>query len=131
MKPPWHGAGRSRRCETASVAVEQGLSVTVIEAPNPLEGEYLEAVPPYDARKEFYSARRIWLGESVAGIDWLHEAIEAEFGEDRFWYDVQSRRSATHVGAAGETAAVVVILMGVAAIEFVRRFAGRLGDRSA
>lgn len=99
--------------------VEQGLSFTVIEAPHPFESDPAQ----YDARKEFHAAHRVWLG-SVPGTDWLHEAIEAQFGEDQVWYEVESRRDSTHVGAAGEVAAVVLILMGTAAFEYLRKFGG-------
>jgi hypothetical protein len=110
--------------------VEQGLTFTVIEAPHPLEDGSPGAIEAYDARKDFYAARRIWLGWT-AGTDWRHDAIEREFGEDHVWYDVKSRRDATHVGAAGETAAVLLILMGVAAVEFARKLGGRLGELGA
>lgn len=110
--------------------IEQGLSFTVIEAPDPYENPAPEAISAYDARKDFSSARRVWLGWT-AGTDWLHDAIEQEFGEDNVMYDVQSRRDATHVGASGEVSTVVLILMGVAAIEFSRKFGGRLGELGA
>jgi hypothetical protein len=74
-------------------------------SPHPLEDASPEAIASYNARKDFYSARRVWLG-SVPGTDCPHDALEREFGEDQVWYDVQSRRDATHVGAAGEVALV-------------------------
>jgi hypothetical protein len=108
--------------------LEQGLTFTVVEAPHPLE----EGSNPsdYDALRDFYAIRRVYLGW-VPGTDWLHDEIERHFGEDNVWYDVRSRRDATHVGAAGEVAAVILILMGAGAIEFSRKFVGRLGEKSA
>jgi hypothetical protein len=82
--------------------IEQGLSFTIIEAAHPLDISDEEAISSYNARTDFYSVRRIWLG-SVPGTDWLHDAIEREFGEDRFSYDVRSERRATHVGAAARS----------------------------
>src|SRR4051794_34132143 len=112
--------------------VEQGLSFTVIEAPHPMEAP--ESIATYNAREQFYAAHRVWLGWN-AGTDWLHDAIEAEFGEDLAWYDVKSTRDATHVGASGEIAAVVLTLMGAGAADMLRTyyqaFAERLGDASA
>jgi hypothetical protein len=108
--------------------LEQGLSFTVVEAPDPRDDP--ETPPEFDSRKVFTVARRVWLGW-VPGVDWLHNAIEGEFGEDRVWYDVQSSRKAVHIGAAGEVAAVILILWGAGALEFARKFGGRLGERSA
>jgi hypothetical protein len=108
--------------------LEQGLNFTIIEAPHPMDDP--DRVSDYDARKMFTSARRVWLG-AAPGVDWLHDELEAQFGEDRFWYDVQSRRNATHIGASGEIATVVLILMGAAATAFAAKFGGRLGERSA
>ena len=110
--------------------VEQGLNFTVIEAPHPLDDDSPGAIEAYDARKDFYLARRVWLGWAP-GTDWLHEAIEREFGEDHVWYEVRSQRNASHVGAFGETSTVVLILMGVAAFELARKFGGRLGELGA
>jgi hypothetical protein len=104
-----------------------GLSFTVIEAPDPLQ----ERSDTYDARRDFYSARRTWLGEMPPGTDWLHDALEREFGEDYVWYDVYSQRNAAHVGASVEVATVVLVLLGAPAIEFARRFAGKIGERAA
>lgn len=112
------------------MTVEQGLSFTVIEAPHPLEDDSPGAVESYKAERDFYSARRIWLGW-VPGTDWLHDEIERQFGEDNVWYVVRSERDASHVGAAGEIATVILILMGAGALEFARKFGGKLGDRSA
>jgi hypothetical protein len=113
---------------TLSLMVEQGLSFTMIDASRVQE---LAIDGPWpDPRKEFTFARRVWLGWTP-GVDWLHEAIEHEFGEDMAWYDVESKRKGVHIGASGETAAVVLILLSVAGIEFMRRFSGRLGERSA
>jgi len=109
---------------------EQGLNFTVIEAPSPFETDDIEAISTYNGRRDFYTARRVWLGWT-AGTDWLHDAIEREFGEDNVPYDVDSQRRATHVGAAGEVATVVLLLMGVGAIEFARKFGGRLGELGA
>lgn len=103
-----------------------GLSFTVIEAPDPLQER-----SGYVARRDFYSARRTWLGEMPPGTDWLHDAIEREFGEDYVWYDVYSQRNAAHVGASVEVATVVLVLLGAPAIEFARRFAGKIGERAA
>ena len=114
------------------MVVEDGLSFTIIEAPHPLDEP--DSIATYNAREQFYAAHRVWLGWN-AGTDWLHDAIEAEFGEDAGWYDVQSRRNATHVGAAGEIAAVVLILMGTGAADMLRTyysaFAQRMGEASA
>lgn len=110
--------------------VAQGLSLTVIDAPHPLEGD----VATYDSRDELRAAHRIWLG-SAAGTDWLHEAIEEEFGEDLGWYEVHSRRESTHGGAAVEVATVVLVLTGAGLVDFLRKFYGsfaeRLGEASA
>jgi hypothetical protein len=105
--------------------VEQGLSFTVIEAPHPLDGDPED----FDARRDFSVARRVWLGW-VPGTDWLHDAIESELGEDQVWYEVESKRDATHIGAAGEIATVALILMGAGAAEFARRAIGKIGERS-
>src|SRR5688500_437975 len=104
------------------MVVEQGLSFTVIEAPHPFEGGEYDA--SYDAERDFYSARRVWFGY-VPGTDWLHDEIERQLGEERVWYTVRSSRDAAHVGAAGETSTVVLLLMGGAAIGL----ATRLGER--
>jgi hypothetical protein len=110
--------------------VEQGLSFTVLDAPHPLDGD----AATYDARKLFRSAHRVWLG-STAGTDWLHEAVEAEFGKHGGWYDVESARSTTHIGASGEIATVLLILMGAGLLDFARSFyrsaAQRLGEATA
>lgn len=112
--------------------VEQGLSFTVIEAPHPLDDP--ESISSYNARQQFSVAHRVWLGWNH-GTDWLHDAVEDELGEDAAWYDVQSKRDATHVGAAGEIATVVLILMGVGAADILRTFyqgfVQRLGEASA
>lgn len=110
--------------------IEGGFSFTVIEAPHPLEDDSPGAIEAYDGRKDFHTARRVWLGWA-GGTDWLHDAIEQEFGEERVWYDVVSRRNGVHVGAANEVATVVLILMGVAVIKFSRKFGGRLGELGA
>jgi hypothetical protein len=108
--------------------IEQGLSFTVMDASRVQE---LATDGPWpDPHKEFTFARRVWLG-GMRGVDWLHEAVEQEFGEDMVWYDVQSRRTGVHIGASGETATVMLILLSVAGIEFTRRFSGRVGERSA
>jgi hypothetical protein len=83
----------------------------------------------YDPRRNFYVVRRLWLGH-VPGTDWLHEGITAEFGKGSFWYEVETDRTTASIGALAESVTVVVLLMGVAAIEFVRKFGGRLGERS-
>jgi hypothetical protein len=112
--------------------MQQGLSFTVAEAPHPMDDP--DGVSPYDARGQFSAAHRVWLGWA-AGTDWLHDAVGAEFGEDTVWYDVQSKRDATHVGASGEVAAVVLILMGAGAADMLRTyykaFAQRMGEASA
>jgi hypothetical protein len=118
-------------CDANAMEFAFGLSFTVIEAPHPLERSGEEESPPYAVRRDFYSARRLWLGFVPGGTDWLHDAIEREFGEDRVWYDVESRRDSTHIGAAAEISTVVLLLMGVPAIEFARKFSGRLGERVA
>ena len=102
---------------------EQGLSVTVIEAPHPLD-------PPFpDPRRDFYSARRIWLG-GVRGTDWLHEALEEEFGQ-LGPFTVDSERRSTHAGAGAEIAIVVLMLLGARMIDaFATKFSERLGERS-
>jgi hypothetical protein len=110
------------------MAVEQGLSFTVVEAPHPLEDA--SGVASYDPRRDFYSIKRVYLGW-VPGTDWLHDEIERHFGEDNVWYEVESNRDASHVGAAGEVATVVLVLMGAGAIEYSRKFVGKLGERSA
>lgn len=109
-----------------------GLSFTVLEPPNPMDDP--DTIAAYDARQQFSVARRVWLGAN-AGTDWLHEAVEAEFGEDAVWYDVLSQRNATHIGASAEWSQVVLILMGVGALDFARKvyggFAQRLGEMGA
>lgn len=128
--PPTVGDIRPAR-ETLRV-VEQGLSFTVVEAPHPMDDA--ERISSYNARRQFTAAHRVWLGGN-SGTDWLHDAVEAEFGEDVAWYDVESKRDATHIGAAGEVAAVVLILMGAGAADMLRTyykaFAQRLGEASA
>lgn len=112
--------------------MQQGLSFTVIEAPNPMDDPaHSES---YDARRDFRAAHRIWLG-ATGGTDWLHDAIEADFGEDAAWYSVKSKRDATHIGASNEVATVVLTLMGLGALDYARRvyaaFTQRLADDSA
>ncbi|MDQ5807262.1 MAG: hypothetical protein M3320_01150, partial [Actinomycetota bacterium] len=111
--------------------VEQGLSFTLLQTPHPMDDP---GHVTRDVRGDFYEARRVWLG-STGGVDWLHDAIESEFGEDAVWYDVESRRNATHIGASGEVAYVLLVLMGAGALDFIRNFnagfAQRLGELSA
>jgi hypothetical protein len=78
----------------------------------------------------FSSARRVWFGYT-RGVDWLHQAVEGEFGEDQVWYDVKSERKSIHIGAAGEIAAVVLFLLSVGAVSFMGKFGDRLGEASA
>ena len=70
--------------------VEQGLSFTLIEAPHPFDDR--DAISSYNARAQFTSAKRVWLGWT-GGTDWLHEEIERELGEDAIWYDVESKEA--------------------------------------
>ena len=111
---------------------EQGLSFTVVDASGYQEAALEAAMtgPAPGPDDSFSSARRVWFGYA-RGVDWLHQAVESELGEDRVWYDVKSERKSVHVGAAGEIAAVVIILTSVGALEFVRKFAGKLGDASS
>jgi hypothetical protein len=105
--------------------VEQGLSLTVIDAPHPLDE------PGSDPRRDFYAARRIWLG-GVSGTDWLHEAIEREFGPAGGWFYVESERRSTHAGAGGEIAIVLLVLLIMRATDsFAKKFGERLGERTA
>src|ERR687895_691220 len=46
------------------------------------------ASPWPEPSKEFTFARRVWLG-GTPGVDWLHEAVEQEFGEDINVLDVR------------------------------------------
>ena len=74
--------------------VEQGLSLTVIVAPHPLEGD----AAAWDGRRDFISAHRVWLG-GLSGTDWLHEAAEGEFGP-LGWHDVASERHSKRFSGA-------------------------------
>lgn len=106
--------------------MEQGLSVTVIEA-----AHFLEAPEGSDPRRDFYSARCIWLGY-VPGTDWLHEALARELNPMGVAYTLDSERRSMHAGAAGEIAIAVVVLLGARAVDaFLTKFSGRLGERSA
>jgi hypothetical protein len=110
--------------------VEQGLSFTVVLAPNPLESDASE----WDGRRDFYSAHRVWLG-GLKGTDWLHDAAEEAFVPSGHWLSVDSERRSTHTGASGEVATVVLMLMGAGALNFLRKFsegfAQRFGEASA
>lgn len=110
--------------------MEQGLSFTVVVAPHPLDGE----PGHWDGRRDFYSAQRVWLG-GLRGTDWLHEATEQAFLPSGEWLSVDSERRSSHVGAAGEIATVVLVLMGAGALNFLRKFsegfAQRFGEASA
>ena len=110
--------------------VEQGLSFTAILAPSPMEGDPAE----WDGRRDFVVARRVWLG-GLSGTDWLHEAVEHEFVPSGGWLSVSSERRSTHIGASGEVATVVLMLMGAGALNSLRKyadaFAQRLGEHSA
>ncbi len=109
-----------------------GLSFTVLEAPHPLDDP--DRIETYNAREQFTVARRVWLGWN-GGTDWLHDAVEVDFGADAVAYEVRSQRNATHVGAAGEWSQVLLILMGMGALDFARKvyggFAQRLGEVGA
>ncbi len=104
--------------------VEQGLSLTVLETPDPLQA------PGRDRRREFTSARRIWLG-GVSGTDWLHDALERELGPSGCWFSVESERRTDQIGAAGEIALVTLILLGARLVDaFATKFAERTGERA-
>lgn len=90
---------------------EQGFTFTVIE------GE----------QDDFTAARRVWLG-AVPGTDWLHDAIAEEFGRDLVAYEVESHREAVNIGASGEIAAVVLVVLTPSVAAFSARFGGRLGE---
>lgn len=110
----------------ASSMVEQGLSLTIYQCPHPCDEP--EGIETFDALKSFYSVRRIWFGEVPVGGEWLHEALEREFGEDRVWYEVQTTRKSTHVGAAGEVVAVVLVLFGAGALAAAKKIGEELGS---
>jgi hypothetical protein len=110
--------------------MEQGLSFTAIIAPHPAEQEE----GAWEGRRDFYSAHRVWLG-CLRGVDWLHEAAEETFLPSGAWMSVDSERQSSHIGASGEVATVVLMLMGAGALNFLRKFsegfAQRLGEVTA
>lgn len=85
-------------------AVEQGLSVRVVERGHPLEDPNREG--------EFRQATVYFLGYSP-GVEWLHdEANRRISGESQGWFTIESGRRSAHFGAGGEVAHVVIELLG-------------------
>jgi hypothetical protein len=104
--------------------MEQGFAFTVIEARDPLG----DAPAGSDPRRDFRRAQRLYLG-AVPGTDWLHDAIQAEFGAVN--YELEIQRRSISAGASNEVAFVALILFGAGAIEFAKAFGQRAGQASA
>ena len=111
--------------------VEQGTSFTIIRTPSPLREE---SGPTGDPRQDFLEARRFWLGYTD-GTDWLLTELEQELSDDVVAYEIESNRRAIHIGASGEVASIALVLLGVGALDIIRKFYGgfveRLGEASA
>lgn len=96
--------------------IEQGLSFTVIFVPRArMKDERGEE------RLDLEVAHRVWLG-GLRGTDWLHDAVERDFAPWAGQIAIESDRRTVHVGAFGEAATVVVVVLGVSTVDVMRTF---------
>jgi hypothetical protein len=99
--------------------VEGGMTFTVFEAP-----DYFER----PSRGDFDVARRVYLGAVPGGTDWIHDELTAEFTVPR---EIEVHRRSVEAGAGAEVVAIILVLLGVGAVEFARAFGKRAGEESA